>query len=106
MCTDVLSGPEASSMPLSQSCSADPLTARQREADKPAALETCRQDQALQQHEPKWVKIPDLFVSFVSQRPKLNPYYEVTKKDSEGWMKQYETIHHPPRSAMAYLDSG
>lgn len=106
MCTDALSGREASSMPLSQSCSADPLTAQQLEAEKPAALESDREDQALQQHELKRVKIPDLFVSFLSQRPKPNPYYEVTKKESERWMKQYETIHHLPRSAMAYPHSG
>lgn len=93
-------------MPLSQSFSADPLTAQQLEADKPAALGTCREDQAPQQHELKRVKIPDLFVSFVSQRPRLNPYYEVMKNESEEWMKQYETIHPLSRSAMAYPDSG
>lgn len=105
MCTDVQSGPEVSSMPLSQSCSTDPLTAQQREAEKPAALEACREDQALQQHELKWVKLPDLFVSFVSQRPKPNPDYEVIKKESEAWMKQYETLHHLPRSVMVCPDS-
>ena len=38
--------------------------------------------------------MPDLFVSFISQRPKPNPYYEVIKEESETWMKQYETIHY------------
>ena len=32
--------------------------------------------------------IPDLFVSFVSQKPTLNPYYEVVKQEYESWMKQ------------------
>ena len=41
--------------------------------------------------------IPDLFVSFVSQKPIPNPYYEVIKKESEAWMKQYETSHYLPR---------
>lgn len=34
------------------------------------------------------IMIPDLFVSFVAQRPKLNPYYEEVKGASEAWMKR------------------
>ncbi|KAK2752859.1 hypothetical protein FQN54_008012 [Arachnomyces sp. PD_36] len=33
------------------------------------------------------VFIPDLFVSFVAQRPQPNPYYEEVKRESEEWMK-------------------
>ena len=51
-------------------------------------------NQSARQPELKRVIIPDLFVSFISQRPKLNPYYEVIKKESEAWMKQYETIYY------------
>ena len=36
------------------------------------------------------VIIPDLFVSFVSQRPKPNPYYELVKSQSETWMMEYD----------------
>ena len=63
-----------------------------REASSVPFTETCRTDQTSRQPEPKRVIIPDLFVSFISQRPSTNPYYEVMKKDSEAWMKQYETI--------------
>jgi hypothetical protein len=38
---------------------------------------------------PNKVIIPDLFVSFVAQRPKPNPHYEEVKKQSEEWMKRY-----------------
>ena len=92
MHTDVLSGLEASTIPLQHSYSADPPMCQQREAERAAVPETCRTDQPPRQREVKRVVIPDLFVSFVSQRPKLNPYYEVVKKESEAWMKQYETI--------------
>ena len=87
--TDVLSDREASSMPVHQSDSADPPIWQKREAEKPAVPEICRKDQP-RQCEVKRVIIPDLFVSFVSQRPKISPYYEVIKKESESWMKQYE----------------
>ena len=85
MSTDVLSGREASSMP---------------------SKENCRTEQSPRQPELKRVIIPDLFVSFISQRPKLNPYYEVIKKESEAWMKQYETIHYLTLSVIACSDSG
>ncbi len=32
--------------------------------------------------------IPDMFVSFVSQKPKLNPHYEIVRLESEAWLKQ------------------
>ncbi len=32
--------------------------------------------------------IPDMFVSFVSQKPRLNPHYEVVRLESEAWLKQ------------------
>lgn len=35
---------------------------------------------------PDPVVIPDLFVSFVAQKPQLNPHYERTKAESEAWM--------------------
>ena len=38
------------------------------------------------------VIIPDLFVSFIAQRPKPNPYYEKVKKASEEWMMGYVKI--------------
>ena len=82
--TDVLSGREASSKPFN---------------------EKGRTDQSPRQPELNRVIIPDLFVSFISQRPKLNPYYEVIKKESEAWMKQYETIHYRALSVKACSDS-
>ena len=85
MSTDILSGRGTSSMPLN---------------------EKRRTDQFPRKPEVKRVIIPDLFVSFISQRPKLNPYYEVIKKESEEWMKQYETIHYLNWSVMACSDSG
>ena len=97
MRTDVLSGHEASSMPFHQHYSADSPACQQQEAEKLAVPEMCRTDQPSQRREVKRVVIPDLFVSFISQRPKLNPYYKVVKKESEEWMKQYETIHCLPR---------
>lgn len=32
--------------------------------------------------------IPDMFVSFVSQKPRLNVHYEVMKLESEVWLRQ------------------
>lgn len=93
MRTDVLSSREASSMAFHQPYSADPPVYQQREVEAPAGLEMCRTDQPPREREVKTVVIPDLFVSFISQRPKPNPYYEVIKKESEAWMKQYETMH-------------
>ena len=81
----VLSGREASPMPFNEL------------PEKPAATKICHTDQPPRQSELKSVIIPDLFVLFVSQRPKPNPYYEVIKKESEAWMKQYETPHYLPR---------
>lgn len=34
------------------------------------------------------VTIPDLFVSFVSQKPSINPFYEVAKSESEAWISR------------------
>ena len=94
MQTHFLSGREASSIPFNELQAADPP---QQEAEKPATTEICHTDQPPQQSELKRVVIPDLFVSFISQGPKPNPYYEVIKKESEAWMKQYETPHYLPR---------
>lgn len=35
------------------------------------------------------IVLPDLFVSFLSKLPRINPYYEVTKVDSERWIAEY-----------------
>lgn len=93
MHSDVLSSREVSSMAFHQPCSVDSPVYQQREVETPVGLEMCRTDQRSREHEVKTVVIPDLFVSFISQRPKPNPYYEVIKKESEAWMKQYETMH-------------
>lgn len=42
--------------------------------------------------EAEWVTIPDLFVSFVSQSPKSNLFYEEVKTQSEEWMNGYAII--------------
>ena len=58
------------------------------------------------QGEAEKIVIPDLFVSFVSQRPKPNPYYETVKKDSEAWMKEYElSLRLPPFLPWSTLNS-
>lgn len=102
--TDVLSGHEASSMPLHEHYLADSLVCQQQEVEKPAVPEKSRNDQPSHQIEAKKVMIPDLFASFVSQRPQPNPYYEAMKKESEEWMKQYETKHFLPRQPIACID--
>lgn len=35
------------------------------------------------------VKIPDLFVSWASQRPRVNPFYEKVQPDFERWFREY-----------------
>lgn len=32
--------------------------------------------------------IPDMFISFASQKPKLNVHYEVMRRESEAWLGQ------------------
>ena len=34
------------------------------------------------------VIIPDMFVSFLSQQPQINPNYEKVKGESEAWIAQ------------------
>ena len=34
------------------------------------------------------VTIPDMFVSFLSQEPQINPNYEKVKGESEAWIAQ------------------
>ena len=103
---DVRSGHETSSMPFPQQpYSADPPAYKERETEKPPVPEVCHADQRPQQCELKKVVIPDLFVSFISQRPRPNPYYEVVKKESEAWMKQYDTAV-PISSATARQEAG
>lgn len=83
---DVLSGREVSFEELP---TADHPSYLQQEAEKSTATEIYRTRP--RQSELRSVVIPDLFVSFISQKPKPNPYYEVIKKESEAWMKQYKT---------------
>ena len=52
-----------------------------------------KHQRGIESPKPQKVIIPDLFVSFVAQRPKPNPYYEKVKRDSEEWMMGYvETL--------------
>ena len=42
------------------------------------------------EHEIK-VMLPDLFVSFLSRKPQLNPYYESIREESEAWVSKSVT---------------
>ena len=35
------------------------------------------------------VTMPDMFVSFLSQKPHINPHYEKVKRESEAWIAEY-----------------
>lgn len=37
------------------------------------------------------VILPDLFVSFLSRKPQLNPHYEIVRAESEAWISEYVT---------------
>ena len=92
--THVLSSREASCIPFQEPQAVDKTLLQLREDEKPTASEISSTMKTPRQSEMKNVLIPDLFVSFVAQRPKPNPYYEVIKKESEAWMKQYGTINY------------
>ena len=34
------------------------------------------------------VILPDMFVSFLSQKPSVNPHYEKVKRESEAWINR------------------
>lgn len=34
------------------------------------------------------VMLPDMFVSFLAQEPKVNPHYERVKAESEAWLNK------------------
>lgn len=73
---DVLSTHEAVSLPFQQ-----PLSPSLPEKGR------CK-EQSQQEYEIEKVIIPDLFVSFIAQRPNPNQHYEEVKKESVAWMKQ------------------
>lgn len=35
------------------------------------------------------VLLPDMFVSFLAQKPRVNFHYEKVKKESEAWINKY-----------------
>ena len=35
------------------------------------------------------VVLPDMFVSFLAQKPNLNKYYETARMESEAWLTRY-----------------
>ena len=35
------------------------------------------------------VLLPDMFVSFLAQNPRVNPHYEKVKEESEAWINKY-----------------
>lgn len=37
-----------------------------------------------------FVKMPDMFVSFLAIEPQINPNYETAKKESEDWFAKWE----------------
>ena len=49
-----------------------------------------RKEQKNSQHEVE-VVLPDLFVSFLSRKPQLNPYYESIREESEAWVSKSVT---------------
>ncbi|KAI9876454.1 MAG: hypothetical protein M1830_006473 [Pleopsidium flavum] len=51
----------------------------------PGTVDKANVETKLHSHE-AYVTIPDLFVSFVAQKPQLNPHYERIKAESEAWM--------------------
>ena len=60
-------------------------------AEKVPDTESCLKDRhptSIPPREAGKAFIPDMFVSFISQKPTPNPYYEVVKPEYESWMKQ------------------
>lgn len=35
------------------------------------------------------VLLPDMFVSFLAQRPRVNPHYERVRMESEAWINKF-----------------
>ena len=35
------------------------------------------------------VLLPDMFVSFLAQKPRVNPHYATIKAESEAWMERF-----------------
>ena len=95
---------EIASKSLDKAYPVDPLASQQQEAKKSAAPEPCRTHQSSRPKESNKVRIPDMFVSFLALKPNLNPHYEVIKKESEQWNKQYETISYCLLPDGVYLD--
>ena len=93
MYTDVLLNHESSSIPSHEISLTDGSNSHDQEDSPEKALMQgpCRTHQPPQQREITKVVLPDLFVSFVSQKPKINPYYELVKQESLAWMKKYNT---------------
>ena len=63
------------------------------EAQTAVSKSSCREhnnefQQPLYNIDPEIVKIPDLFVSFISRKPQLHPEYESIKAESDAWMMQ------------------
>lgn len=84
--TQVSSGlTEASSFVLQRPPCLTSLPAEELDSD--SGLEERHTASAPPCHSDK-VFIPDMFVSFVSQKPRSNPYYDIVKLKSEEWMKQ------------------
>lgn len=36
------------------------------------------------------VLLPDMFVSFLAQKPRVNPHYERVRKESEEWINRFD----------------
>lgn len=36
------------------------------------------------------VLLPDMFVSFLAQKPRVNPHYERLRKESEEWINRFD----------------
>ena len=44
------------------------------------------------------VLLPDMFVSFLAQKPRVNPHYATIKTESEAWMERFVSpiqLHQP-----------
>ena len=54
----------------------------------PESVLNDQHDTSIQSRDAEKVFIPDMFVSFVSQKLRLNQHYEVLKLESETWMKE------------------
>lgn len=40
------------------------------------------------------IKIPDMFSSFLSVPPRINPLYREVKMESETWISEYESLRY------------